>query len=171
MSPIMNRREAMAALASTAALPLLHGCGNQSAATNDGGRGQHGADAQSYSTRLARTTCGSRRKARPPSASTPTRARRCARSLPIDPPKAREDRRTRSAWTSNAPRRLMRQASRTPLGPASRWCVARIHCVEGFALPYGDITVGSWRNTPYVVIQNVGAYLDHAALPRQRSSN
>ncbi|HZI28694.1 MAG TPA: DUF885 domain-containing protein [Gemmatimonadaceae bacterium] len=35
--------------------------------------------------------------------------------------------------------------------------------LEGFALPYGDITVGSWRNTPYVVIQNVGAYLD---LPR-----
>jgi uncharacterized protein (DUF885 family) len=31
---------------------------------------------------------------------------------------------------------------------------------DGFALPYGDITVGSWRNTPYVVIQNVGAYLD-----------
>jgi uncharacterized protein (DUF885 family) len=35
--------------------------------------------------------------------------------------------------------------------------------LEGFALPYGDITVGGWRNTPYVVIQNVGAYLD---LPR-----
>ena len=32
--------------------------------------------------------------------------------------------------------------------------------LEGFSLPYGDITVGSWRNTPYVVIQNVGAYLD-----------
>src|SRR5690349_21492722 len=32
--------------------------------------------------------------------------------------------------------------------------------LEGFALPYGDITVGDWRNTPYVVIQNVGAYLD-----------
>jgi uncharacterized protein (DUF885 family) len=32
--------------------------------------------------------------------------------------------------------------------------------LQGFALPYGDITVGSWRNTPYVVIQNVGAYLD-----------
>src|SRR6185295_19141307 len=31
---------------------------------------------------------------------------------------------------------------------------------EGFKLPYGDITVGGWRNTPYVVIQNVGAYLD-----------
>lgn len=32
--------------------------------------------------------------------------------------------------------------------------------LEGFVLPYGDITVGSWRNTPYVVIQNVGAYID-----------
>jgi len=32
--------------------------------------------------------------------------------------------------------------------------------IEGFSLPYGDPTVGSWRNTPYVVIQNVGAYLD-----------
>jgi uncharacterized protein (DUF885 family) len=32
--------------------------------------------------------------------------------------------------------------------------------LDGFALPYGDITVGGWRNTPYVVIQNVGAYLD-----------
>jgi uncharacterized protein (DUF885 family) len=39
---------------------------------------------------------------------------------------------------------------------------------EGFALPYGDITVGSWRNTPYVVIQNVGAYLD---LPRYLDSD
>jgi len=32
--------------------------------------------------------------------------------------------------------------------------------LEGFALPYGDVAVGSWRKTPYVVIQNVGAYLD-----------
>jgi uncharacterized protein (DUF885 family) len=32
--------------------------------------------------------------------------------------------------------------------------------LDGFVLPYGDITVGGWRNTPYVVVQNVGAYLD-----------
>jgi uncharacterized protein (DUF885 family) len=32
--------------------------------------------------------------------------------------------------------------------------------LEGFALPYGDVAVGGWRNTPYVVIQNVGGYLD-----------
>jgi len=35
--------------------------------------------------------------------------------------------------------------------------------IDGFALPYGDVAVGSWRNAPYVVIQNVGSYLD---LPR-----
>jgi uncharacterized protein (DUF885 family) len=35
--------------------------------------------------------------------------------------------------------------------------------LEGLALPYGEVAVGGWRNTPYVVIQNVGAYLD---LPR-----
>ncbi len=32
--------------------------------------------------------------------------------------------------------------------------------LDGFAMPYGDVAVGGWRNTPYVVIQNVGAYLD-----------
>ena len=32
--------------------------------------------------------------------------------------------------------------------------------LAGFAQPYGDVAVGGWRNTPYVVIQNVGAYLD-----------
>ena len=32
--------------------------------------------------------------------------------------------------------------------------------LDGFMQPYGDVAVGSWRNTPYVVIQNVGAYLD-----------
>jgi uncharacterized protein (DUF885 family) len=32
--------------------------------------------------------------------------------------------------------------------------------LDGFALPYGDVPVGGWRITPYVVVQNVGAYLD-----------
>ena len=32
--------------------------------------------------------------------------------------------------------------------------------LQGFALPYGDVAVGGWRNTPYGVIQNVGAYID-----------
>ena len=33
--------------------------------------------------------------------------------------------------------------------------------LEGMALPYGDVAVGSWRNAPYVVIQNVGGYIDY----------
>ena len=35
--------------------------------------------------------------------------------------------------------------------------------LEGLGFPYGDVPVvggNSWRNTPYVVIQNVGAWLD-----------
>jgi uncharacterized protein (DUF885 family) len=39
--------------------------------------------------------------------------------------------------------------------------------VEGMAKPYGDVAVGSWRNAPYVVIQNVGGYID---LPRHFGS-
>ena len=42
--------------------------------------------------------------------------------------------------------------------------------LEGFALPYGDVPVGGWRNTPYVVIQNVGAYLDVPRFLDSRSS-
>src|SRR5258708_7483309 len=29
--------------------------------------------------------------------------------------------------------------------------------LEGFAFPFGDVAVGGWRNSPYVVVQNVGA--------------
>jgi uncharacterized protein (DUF885 family) len=32
--------------------------------------------------------------------------------------------------------------------------------LEGMDLPYGDVAVGSWRNAPYLVIQNVGGYID-----------
>ncbi|NIJ20143.1 uncharacterized protein (DUF885 family) [Sphingomonas naasensis] len=32
--------------------------------------------------------------------------------------------------------------------------------LEGFGFGYGDVAVGSWRNTPYAVVQNVGAWID-----------
>jgi uncharacterized protein (DUF885 family) len=51
----------------------------------------------------------------------------------------------------------LKHATRTSVEVVRSACATAL---EGFALPYGDITVGSWRNTPYVVIQNVGAYLD-----------
>ncbi len=51
------------------------------------------------------------------------------------------------------------------LDPATRTSLAVMKsafsvALDGFALPYGDVAVGGWRNAPYVVIQNVGAYLD-----------
>jgi len=60
-----------------------------------------------------------------------------------------------------------RAALRGKLGddPATRTSLAVVRsafrtALKGFALPYGDVAVGGWRNTPYVVIQNVGGYLD-----------
>ncbi|MDE2436152.1 MAG: DUF885 domain-containing protein [Sphingomonadales bacterium] len=52
-----------------------------------------------------------------------------------------------------------------PLSPDTRTSLDVVEsafstALDGFALPYGDVAVGGWRNTPYVVIQNVGAYLD-----------
>ncbi|MXO72638.1 DUF885 domain-containing protein [Alteraurantiacibacter buctensis] len=32
--------------------------------------------------------------------------------------------------------------------------------LEGLAMPYGSVSIGSWRNSPYTVIQNVGGYID-----------
>jgi len=32
--------------------------------------------------------------------------------------------------------------------------------LKGFKFGYGDVAVGGWRNSPYVVVQNVGAFLD-----------
>ena len=52
------------------------------------------------------------------------------------------------------------------LDPATRTSVEVVRtayrtALEGMALPYGDVAVGGWRNTPYVVIQNVGGYIDY----------
>ena len=58
------------------------------------------------------------------------------------------------------------EALRSPgLDPAVRTSIdvvasAYRTALDGFALPYGEVAVGGWRNTPYAVIQNVGAYLD-----------
>jgi uncharacterized protein (DUF885 family) len=51
------------------------------------------------------------------------------------------------------------------LSPATRTDVDVVRtafetALGGFAQLYGDVAVGGWRNTPYVVAQNVGAYLD-----------
>lgn len=55
------------------------------------------------------------------------------------------------------PKAGLNQATLVSLGVIE---TAYATALEGFDLPYGDVAVGGWRNTPYVVIQNVGAYLD-----------
>ena len=69
----------------------------------------------------------------------------------------------RDASSRSRPRRGDRHQRACPSrpGPASKSCKSAYRtALEGFALPYGDVAVGGWRNTPYVVIQNVGAYID-----------
>ena len=157
----MNRREAITALASTAVVPLLHGCSDAStppatAATSN---------AQNEAVKLLDQIGENYLRFAPESATSlgiDTGARAALRSQLTD----------RSAEGQQKIASQVRQDlerakafDTTGLDHAARTSVEVVRSAyqtasEGFALPYGDITVGSWRNTPYVVIQNVGAYLD-----------
>ena len=69
------------------------------------------------------------------------------------------------ATTLKADLARVRAFDRTGLDHRTRTSLAVVDsaysvALDGFAQPYGDVAVGGWRNTPYVVIQNVGAYLD-----------
>ena len=71
----------------------------------------------------------------------------------------------RTAQVLRSGLRLTARIDPEPLDPATRTSVAVVRsafaaALGGLALPYGDVAVGSWRNAPYTVIQNVGAYLD-----------
>lgn len=68
---------------------------------------------------------------------------------------------------------LLNSLDTRPLDHATRTSVAVVRsaydvALAGFSQPYGDVAVGGWRNTPYVVIQNVGAYID---VPRLLTSD
>ena len=157
----MNRREAMAALASTAALPLLHGCSNESAPPPSAAAAPTEAEALTLLDEIGESYL----RFAPESATTlgvDTDARAALRSQLADRSADGQQR------IANQVRRDLERArafDASGLAHATRTSVEVVRsayttALEGFALPYGDITVGSWRNTPYVVIQNVGAYLD-----------
>ena len=175
MSPVINRREAIAALASTAALPLLQGCTEPvraPAARADRPSTPLGTrDAEAL--RLLDEIGDSYLRFAPESATSlgvDTGARAGLRSQLADrsaegqqriAAQVRHDLEKARAFDTTGlshPMRTSIEVVRSAYGIAS----------DGFALPYGDITVGSWRNTPYVVIQNVGTYLD---LPRYLDSD
>src|SRR5690606_3035795 len=70
------------------------------------------------------------------------------------------------AATLRADLARVRAVDTAALDPATRTSFEVVEsayatALEGFAQPYGDVAVGSWRNAPYVVIQNVGGYIDY----------
>ena len=156
----MSRRDAIAAIASTAALPLLPGCTRQSepgpmpaAATE--------ADALALLDQIADSLFRLAPEAAT-SLGVDTADRASLRSQLTDR-SAEGQQRIAQQIRADLERATALDAS--GLSYATRASVEVVRgayatALEGFALPYGDVAVGSWRNTPYVVIQNVGAYLD-----------
>ncbi|MCI0534003.1 MAG: DUF885 domain-containing protein [Verrucomicrobiales bacterium] len=157
---LLTRREVLAALASAATLPLVSACGGNHAARTTTSDADGLALLDSVANNLLSLF--------------PEQAT----SLGIDTA-ARAALRSQLTNRSAAGQRRIAEQLRSDLARVNAFDVSALShatrtsfevvrsayatSLEGFALPYGDITVGSWRNTPYVVIQNVGAYLD---LPR-----
>ncbi len=165
MSPLINRREALAALATTAAMPLLSACGDKSAAPASSTAGAAASTAETDAMTLLDQIGENYLRLFPESAT----------SLGIDTGTRAALRSQLTDRSSEGQRRIADQVKQDldrakaintdGLSHAARTSVEVVRsayatALEGFALPYGDITVGQWRNTPYVVIQNVGAYLD-----------
>jgi len=151
---MLSRREAIAALTSAAALPLMAACGRD--------RRQVAATADSAARALLDQFADGLLELAPEAAT----------SLGIDTG-ARAELRSKLADRSSEGKERLRGQVRAALERVSTAGLshpirtsmevvrsAYMTALDGFALPYGDITVGGWRNTPYVVIQNVGAYLD-----------
>jgi uncharacterized protein (DUF885 family) len=159
MRRMMTRRQAVAALAGTATLPLLAGCRQDPTPviTPDA------ADAEALAT--LDSIAESFLRLFPESATSlgvDTGSHAALRSQLLD---RSPDGKARIASQVRADLERARAIDTARLSHAMRTSVEVVRsayatALEGFALPYGDITVGNWRNTPYVVIQNVGAYLD-----------
>ncbi len=163
---MMNRREAIAALASTAAVPFLSGCSEPASTPMPANRD---ADALALLDEIGENYL----RFAPESATSlgiDTGARAALRSQLSDRSAAGQQ---NIAATVRQDLERAQKFETTGLSHAMRTSIEVVRSAyglanEGMSLPYGDITVGSWRNTPYVVIQNVGAYLD---LPRYLDSD
>ena len=155
---MLSRREAITALASAATLPLVNACsGNGTLATPP----PDDADARKVLDSVADNLL----RLQPESATSlgiDTGARAGLRSQLADRSAEGQQRLATQVRTDFERVNAFNTAG---LSHSMRTSVEVVRsayatALEGFALPYGDITVGGWRNTPYVVIQNVGAYLD-----------
>jgi uncharacterized protein (DUF885 family) len=161
----MNRRELIAALAAAAALPLLPGCARprttRPAPPSPGGVSAGDADALVLLNDVGQNLL----RLFPESATQlgiDTGARAALRSRLAD---RSAEGRQRIAAQVRADLGRVNALDTRGLSHATRTSSEVVRsayatALEGLALPYGDTTVGSWRNTPYTVVQNVGAYLD-----------
>ena len=170
----LSRRRFVGALGATTALTVLPGC----AATRTAGVAPVTTTltppaGQSAGERLLEELAYNLLEHEPLRASSlgvDTGARADLRSRLHDATQAGQD-----AYAATLRRDLQRarQFPKVGLDDATRTSFAVVEsayatAIEGFALPYGDIPVGSWRTAPYPVIQNVGAYID---LPRALDSD
>ena len=156
---LLSRREALAALASAAALPLVAGC------ARDGAPSAPPASTDADALTLLDSVADNLLRLQPETSTSlglDTGARAALRSQLAD---RSADGQRRLAAQVRADLERVNAIKTDGLTHAVRTSVEVVRsayatALEGLALPYGDITVGGWRNTPYVVIQNVGAYLD-----------
>ena len=157
-TPSLSRRELIAALASTAVLPLLPACMSEQESTPSSGDETRALGLLDE--------CAEHLLALFPESATSlgidTGNRAALRSQLTDRSEAGK---RRIADQVRADLARVNAFDATGLSYKTRISLevvksAYATALDGFALPYGDPTVGSWRNTPYVVIQNVGAYLD-----------
>ena len=159
MPSAMSRRDVLAVLASTAALPLASAC--RSGETSRAPAGDMEAPARALLDELGETFLRLSPE-RATSLGIDTGPRAALRGQLTDR-SASGQQQIASQLEQDLAR--ARALDTSGLSHATRTSVEVVRSVyatalEGFALPYGDVAVGSWRNTPYVVIQNVGAYLD-----------
>jgi uncharacterized protein (DUF885 family) len=156
----MNRREALSVLASTAALPFAFGCTREPAPATAAPATTE-ADVLAMLDQIADNLL----RLGPEGATSlgiDTGARAALRSQLMDRSAQGQQQIATQLRTDLA---RINALNTSGLPHATRTSVEVVRSaystsLEGFALPYGDVAVGGWRNTPYVVIQNVGAYLD-----------
>ena len=157
----VSRREVIAALASAATLPLVSACGRYLAPVAATPIAPNETSALALLDDVAENLL----RLGPEGATSlgiDTGARAALRSMLADR-SADGQRQIASQLRSDLARVNAFDASGLSHGTRTSFEVVRSAygtALEGFALPYGDVAVGGWRNTPYVVIQNVGAYLD-----------
>ena len=156
----LSRRDVLAALASAAALPLAQGCRREPSPPSPSATNSE-ADVSALLDRIADNLL----RLQPEGATSlgiDTGSRAAFRSQ-LGDRSAQGQQRLASQVREDLDRLETVDTSRLTHPTRTSVDVVRSAystALEGFALPYGDITVGGWRNTPYVVIQNVGAYLD-----------